>query len=116
MAILRSRHKADKIKPHAKSFKELVSRLGQRSQLTAPGYVDSIKLSTAFIWGRWIKYVDSYTHDPNLSLSADINNIRLRFYQKVYEESSHFISSDSVNVCKNYLNYETVRSFLEWSY
>jgi hypothetical protein len=31
MAILRSSHRVGKIKPQAKSFKELVSRLGQRS-------------------------------------------------------------------------------------
>ena len=36
MAILRSSHKAGQTKPQAKSFKELVGRLGQRSQLAAP--------------------------------------------------------------------------------
>jgi hypothetical protein len=52
MAILRSSHKTGKTEPQAESFKELVSRLSQRSQLAAPGCADSIKLGTAFIWGR----------------------------------------------------------------
>jgi len=67
MAILRSSNKAGKTKPQAKSFKELVSRLGQRSQLAAPGYAESTKLGNAFIWGRWTKYVDSSIRGPHLS-------------------------------------------------
>lgn len=39
-----------KTKPQARSVKELVNRLGQRSQLAAPGYADSTKLGTAFIY------------------------------------------------------------------
>jgi hypothetical protein len=48
MAILRSSDKAVKGKPQPKSFKELVSRIGQRSQLTAPKYRDSTKLLNNF--------------------------------------------------------------------
>jgi len=43
MAILRSSRKAGKATPKAESFKELLSRLGQRSQLAAPKYADSTK-------------------------------------------------------------------------
>jgi hypothetical protein len=38
-----------------------------------------------------------------------------RFCQKVYEKSSHFVSPDPIDVCRNKLHYEVVRSFLEWS-
>ena len=52
MAILRSSHKAGKTTPpQGKSFKELLSRLGQRSQLAAPKYADSTKLMNGFVWG-----------------------------------------------------------------
>jgi hypothetical protein len=59
MAILRSSHKAGKTKPQAKSFKELVSRLGQRSQLAPPKYADSTKRVNELVWGRWTTYVSS---------------------------------------------------------
>jgi hypothetical protein len=46
--------------PQAKSFKELVSQFGQRSQLAAPKYADSTKVMDGFIYGgRWTKYVYS---------------------------------------------------------
>jgi hypothetical protein len=51
---------------------------------------------------------------PPLS-RAQANETGARFCQKVYEESNHFKSSDPVDVCKNHLHYEVVRSFLEWS-
>ena len=57
MAILRSSHKAGKAKSHPKSFKELVSQLGQRTQLAAPKYADSTKLITESAWGHWTQYV-----------------------------------------------------------
>src|SRR3954471_10373810 len=64
MAILRSSHKAVEAKSQSKSqpksFKELVSRIGQRSQLAAPKYADSTKLVTNFVWDRWTRYV--YDH------------------------------------------------------
>ena len=37
------------------------------------------------------------------------------FCQKVYKESNYFKTSDPVDVCKNHLPHEVVRSFLEWS-
>jgi hypothetical protein len=49
MAILRSSHKAGKTTPKGKPFKELLSRLGQRSQLAAPKYADSTKLVNCFV-------------------------------------------------------------------
>ena len=49
MAILHSSHKAGKSKPQAKSFKELVNRLGQRSQLAPLKYADSTKLMNEFV-------------------------------------------------------------------
>ena len=106
IAILRSSHKADKTKPQAKSFKELVSRPGQRSQLAAPGYADSTKLGTVFIWGRWTKYVDSSIHGPHLSSWAEANNVGPRFRQKAYEESNYFTTSDPVDVCRSGLTPE----------
>jgi hypothetical protein len=115
MAILRSLTKAGKTKPQAKSFKELVSRIGQRTQLAPPGYADNSKLRTAFLWGRWTKYVDCSIHGPYPSSWAQANETGPRFCQKVYEESNHFRTSDPVDVCKNHLHYEVVRSFLEWS-
>ena len=57
MAILRSSHKAGKTKHQPKSFKKLISRLGQRSQLAAPKYANSTKLMTESVWGRWTQYV-----------------------------------------------------------
>jgi hypothetical protein len=62
MAILRSSDKAVKGKPQPKSFKELVSRIGQHSQLTAPKYRDSTKLLNNFVWARWTQYVYSYAY------------------------------------------------------
>jgi hypothetical protein len=41
MAILRSSHKAGQTKPQDKPFNELISVLGQRSQLAAPKYAPS---------------------------------------------------------------------------
>ena len=38
-----------------------------------------------------------------------------RFCQKVFEESRHFTTPDPVAVCKDHLDYQVVRSFLEWS-
>src|ERR1700745_2858415 len=43
MAILRSSHKAGQTNPQDKPFEELISRLGQPSQLAAPKYEDSTK-------------------------------------------------------------------------
>jgi hypothetical protein len=57
MAILRSSHKAGKTIPKAKPFNELLSRLGQRSQLAAPKYADSTKQMNDFVWGRWTQCV-----------------------------------------------------------
>jgi len=72
MAILRSSHKSveakSQPKSQPKSFKELVSRIGQRSQLAAPKYADSTKLVTDFVWGRWTQYV--YHHLYRLSTSS----------------------------------------------
>jgi hypothetical protein len=67
MATLRSNHKADKIKPQDKSFQEVVSFIGQCTQLGPPGCADSTELGTAFTWGRWTKYVDCSIYDPHLS-------------------------------------------------
>lgn len=76
MAILHSGHKAGPIKPQAKSFKELISRLGQRFELAAPGYEDSIKRGIAYVWERWTKYVYPYMHRPRQGLrqSADLRS------------------------------------------
>jgi hypothetical protein len=65
MAILLSSHKTGRTKPQAKSFKQLVSRIGQRTQLAPPEYADSTKLRTAFSWGRWTQYVDCSIHGPS---------------------------------------------------
>jgi hypothetical protein len=73
MAILRSSHKTGKINPQAKSFKELVSRLGQRSQLAAPKYADNTKLAILQVWERWTKYVYSSILHPCSSLCAEAN-------------------------------------------
>jgi hypothetical protein len=112
ITILRSSHKAGKTTPQAKSFKESVSRLGQRSQLAAPGYADSTKLGTAFIWGRW-------TSTLTLPFMALIflhgRGLTRQVLDSIYEESNYFTTSNLVDVCKNYLHYEVVRSFLEWS-
>ena len=52
------------IKPHAKPFKELISRLGQPSELAAPGYEDSTKHTIAHAWRRWTKYIFPCIHRP----------------------------------------------------
>jgi hypothetical protein len=67
MAILRSGRNAGKTKPHTKSFKELLHRIGQPTRLVPSGYADSTKLRTSFAWGRWTKYVDCFIHGPHLS-------------------------------------------------
>jgi hypothetical protein len=116
MVILRSSHKAGKTTPKAKPFKELLSRLGQRSQLVAPKYADSTKQLNGFVWGRWTQYVYSRGFIAfYLSSRAAANKTGPRFCQKVYDESSYFTSPDPIDVCKNHLHYEVVRSFLEWS-
>ena len=38
-----------------------------------------------------------------------------KFCQKVYEESDHFKTPDSIEICRNDLGYEVVKSFWEWS-
>jgi hypothetical protein len=48
MAILRFNQQAVKAKLQRKSIKELASKLGQRSQPTAPNYAESTKLGTGF--------------------------------------------------------------------
>jgi hypothetical protein len=48
-AILRSSHKADNTKPQTRPFDELLSRIGQRSQLAAPKYEDSTKQAIAHV-------------------------------------------------------------------
>jgi hypothetical protein len=72
MAILRSSHKVveaeSQPKSQPKSFKELVSRIGQRSQLAAPKYADSTKLVTKFVWDRWTQYV--YDHIYRLFITS----------------------------------------------
>ena len=73
MAILHSGHKAGQTKPQAKSFKELISRLGQRSELAAPGYEDSTKRGIAYVWGRWTEYVYPCMHRPRPPLQAEAN-------------------------------------------
>lgn len=71
MAILRSSPKAAKL-PN-KPFKELISRIGRRSQPAAPNYADSTKLGNAYIWDRWTQYVYSHTHRLFLSSWAEAN-------------------------------------------
>ena len=116
MAILRSSHKAGKITPKFKPFKELLSRLVQRSQLAAPKYAESTKQMNGFVWGRWTQYVYSLGFIAfYLSSWAAANKTGPRFRQKVYDESSYFTSPDPIDVCQNYLYYEVVRSFLERS-
>ena len=73
MAILRSSHKSGKPKPPAKSFKELISRLGQRSQLTAPKYADNTKLAIIPVWRRWIEYIYYSIHHFCSSFCAEAN-------------------------------------------
>src|SRR4051812_6198947 len=58
---------------------------------------------------------DNPVHGPHLSSWAEANKVGPRFCQKVYGESDYFTTSDPVDVCKNHLRYEVVRSFLEWS-
>jgi hypothetical protein len=89
MVMLHSSHKAGKTKPQAESFKELVSRISQRCRLVPPKYADGTKVRTAFIWGRWTKYVDCSTHAPHLSSWEQANETGPRFCQKVYEESNY---------------------------
>jgi hypothetical protein len=113
MAVLRSGHKAGQTKPQAKSFKELVGRLGQRSQLAAPKYEDSTKRGIAQVWRLWTKYVYPSMHRPPLSWWAEANKDSTRFCQKVYDETDYFGTPDPVEICKNHLHYEVVRSFLE---
>jgi hypothetical protein len=113
MAILHSSHKAGKTQPQAKLFEELVSRIGQRTRLAPPGYADSTKLRTAFVWGRWIKYVDCSIYGPYLSSGTQINETDRKFCQKIYEESNYFKIFDSFDVHKNYLYYEIVKWFLK---
>jgi hypothetical protein len=77
MAILRSSHKAGQTKagqtkagqtkPQDKPFKELISRLGQPSQLAAPNYEDSTKEVITRVWTRWTKYVYPSIHCLRLS-------------------------------------------------
>jgi serine/threonine protein kinase len=73
MAILRSSHKAGQTKPQDKPFNELISRLGQRSQLAAPKYADSTKRVNAQVWGRWTKYVYPLMHRLRLSSWVEAN-------------------------------------------
>jgi hypothetical protein len=47
MAILCSSHKVGNTKPQARSFDELLSRIGQRSQLAMPKYEPSNQLAMA---------------------------------------------------------------------
>jgi hypothetical protein len=115
MATLRSSHKAGKTKRQAKSFQEVVSLIGQRTQLASPGYIDSTKLGTAYIWGRWTKYVDSSIYGSRLSSWTQADEIRPRFCQRVYDEPNYFTTSNPVDVCRNHLHYEIIWSFLEWS-
>jgi hypothetical protein len=61
-AILPSSRNAGKTKPHTKSFKELLHRIGQPTRLAPPGYADSTRLRTSFTWGRWTKFVDCFIH------------------------------------------------------
>ena len=82
MAILRSSHKAGQTKPQAKSFKELVGRLGQRSQLAAPKYLDSTKRGIAQVWGLWTKYVYPSVHRPRLSWWAEADKALPGFVRK----------------------------------
>ena len=70
MVILRSSHKAGKVKPRVKSSKELVSRTGQRTQLAPPRYAESTKLVTAFIWGHWTKLFEPPGVELRVSCAA----------------------------------------------
>jgi hypothetical protein len=115
MAILRSSHKAVEAKSQQpKSFKELVSRIGQRSQLAAPKYADSTKLVNNFVWGRWTQYVYDHIIAFFFLLGRRLT-IPTRFCQKVYDETNHFTTPDPIEVCRKHVDYQVVRSFLEWS-
>ena len=105
MAILRSSHKAVEAKSQQpKSFKELVSRIGQRSQLAAPKYADSTKLVNNFVWGRWTQYI--YDHIIALFfLLGRRLTIPTRFCQKVYDETNHFTTPDPIEVCRKHVDY-----------
>ena len=39
-----------------------------------------------------------------------------RFCQRVYNETHHFTSPDPLKVCRNHVDYQVMRAFLEWSY
>jgi hypothetical protein len=67
MAILRSSHKVGNTKPQARPFDELLSRIGQLSQLAAPKYEPSTQLAIVQVWRRWTVYVYPYPHCPRLS-------------------------------------------------
>src|SRR5436305_5109480 len=75
MAILRSSHKAGQTKPQDKPFKDLISGLGQRSQLAAPKYADSTKLGNAQVWGGWTKYAYPSIHRLRLSSWVEANKV-----------------------------------------
>lgn len=57
----------------------------------------------------------SWVHRLYLFSRATVNNAWPRFCQKVYDKSSYFTTPDPIDVNKNHLHHEVVRSFLEWS-
>src|SRR3954469_23116848 len=65
--------------------------------------------------GRWTQYVyyDFYRLF-HFFLNAGLQYLT-RFCQKVYDETNHFTSPDPIEVCRKHVDYEIVRSFLEWS-
>jgi hypothetical protein len=115
MGITRSSHETSQTKPHAKPFKELISRLGQPSQPAAPGYEDSTKRMIVHTWKRWTKYISPYMHRPRPPLRAPANKALLGIVRKSTTSLTFFSTPDPVKVCKNHLNCEVVRTFLEWS-
>lgn len=38
-----------------------------------------------------------------------------RFCQNVYDETHHFTIPDPIEICRKHVDYQVVRSFLEWS-
>src|SRR5277367_5928992 len=82
MAILRSSHKAGQTKPQDKPFNELISRVGQRSQLAAPKYADSTKRVNAQVWGRWAEYVYPSVYRLRLSSWVEANKVLLDSVRK----------------------------------
>jgi hypothetical protein len=92
MAILRSSHKVGNTKPQARHFGALLSRIGQRSELAAPKYEDSIKLTIAQVWGRWTVYGYPYPRRPRLSSWAETNKTLPGSARKSMSES---LSQDS---------------------